>query len=166
MNGVNLMNIDEKKKVLFVTGMEHNIECFIKESTNLNPDNVLILQSYRPVISPFSDLMRDILMAVYQENVEEIVVTATNDDRKNPGEILNKICENKGLQEKIQTFDYLFKNCMPEFPADNLSEWLVGSKTLKNSATVIRQHPLLPLNVKVTELFLNGEIEERSEICK
>ena len=100
--------------------------------------------------------MRDIIVAVYQENVEEIFVVATKDDQKNTGDILNKIYENKELQEKIQTLDYLFKNCKPEFPEGSISEWLEGGKTLtddvQNSVNVIRHHPLMPTHVKVTEL--------------
>ncbi|MFC3885574.1 carbonic anhydrase [Bacillus songklensis] len=163
------MYIDEKKKVLFVIGMEHKLERLIKQATNVNPENIIILQSYEPVISqPFDDLMRDIIVAVYQENVEEIFVVATKDDQKNTGNILNKIYENKGLQEKIQTLDYLFKNCMPEFPEGNISEWLEGSETLtdgvQNSVNVIRHHPLMPSYVKVTELFIDKENEKLSEI--
>ena len=76
--------------------MEHKLECFMKADTNINPENIIILQSYGPVISqPFDDLMRDIIVAVYQENVEEIFVVATKDDQKNTWDILNNIYENK-----------------------------------------------------------------------
>ena len=53
------MDIDEKKKVLFVIGMEHKMEHLIKQTSNINLGNFLILQSYGPVILPFGDLMRD-----------------------------------------------------------------------------------------------------------
>ncbi|MDR7239678.1 carbonic anhydrase [Neobacillus drentensis] len=163
------MSRDEKKKVLFVIGMEQKLERFIKEETNVNPENVLILQTYQPVVShPFDDLMRDIIIAVYQDHVEEIVVVATNDYQKNTGDILNKIYKNKELQDKIQTFDYLFKNCMPEFPEGTVSLWLQGGKTLKDSVqktvNIIRNHPLLPSNVKVKELYIDQRNEKLSEI--
>ncbi|TCS84007.1 hypothetical protein [Tepidibacillus fermentans] len=106
--------------------------------------------------------MRDIIIAVYQENVEEIFVVGTKDGQKNTVDIqdlLNKIYEKDGLKEKIQTLDYLFKNSMPEFPGGNLSEWLEGSKTLtegiQNSVNIIRDHPLMPSHVKVHGLFVN-----------
>ena len=59
------MDIDEKKKVLFVIGMEHKMESLIKQKTNFKPENSLILQSYEPVISPFGDLMRDIIYCCF-----------------------------------------------------------------------------------------------------
>ena len=163
------MSRDEKKKVLFVIGMEQKLERFIKGETNVNPENVLILQTYQPVVShPFDDLMRDIIIAVYQAHVEEIVVVSTNDYQKNTGDILNKIYKNKELQDKIQTFDYLFKNCMPEFPEGTVSVWLQGGKTLKESVqktvNIIRNHPLLPSNVKVKELYIDKRNEKLSEI--
>ena len=84
---------------------------FIKKKVNINPENILILQSYGPVISqPFGDLMRDIIISVYQENVDEVVVVATKEDQKNDGDILNKIVKKKELQENIQMINYLLKN--------------------------------------------------------
>ncbi|MBT2653651.1 carbonic anhydrase [Bacillus sp. ISL-18] len=163
------MSRDEKKKVLFVIGMEQKFERFIKEEANVNPENMIILQTYQPVVlHPFDDLMRDIIIAVYRDNVEEIVVVSTNDYQKNTGDILNNIYINKELQDKIQTLDYLFKNCMPEFPEGTVSVWLQGSKTLTDSlqktVNIIRNHPLLPSDVKVQELYIDQGNEKLSEI--
>lgn len=159
------MNMDEKKKILFVIGMEQNPERIMKKMTRLHPHNILILQCYGPVISPFGDLMRDIIISVYQENVEEIFVTVPKDDRKKTREIHKKIYENKGLQEKMQTLDYLFKNCMSQFPNGSIREWLEGSETSSNSmqnlVNVIRNHPLMPSNVKVTEFLIGNENQSK-----
>jgi carbonic anhydrase len=161
---VNAVYIDEKKKVLLVMGMEHKLDCIMKQFPTINQKNMIVLQSYEAVISPFSDVMRDIIVAVYQENVEEIFVAATKMDSKNTGNFLNKIYENKELQEKIQTLDYLFKNCKPEFPEESLYEWLSGGKNvtddIQNRANVIRHHPLMPSNVKITELWMDTENEK------
>lgn len=156
ISGVNGMLRDERKKVLAVIGMEHQLEHFIKAETNVNPENIMILQSYRPVIShPFDDLMRDIIIAVYQENIEEIIVVPANDLHKRNGDILNKIVENKELQNKIQTLDYLFNNTLSEFPGGTISDWLKGGKTftadIQKTINIIRNHPLLPSHVKVKE---------------
>ena len=107
-------------------------------------------------------------MAVYQENVEEIFVVATKDDQTHTRSILNKIYKNKELQEKIQTLNYLFKTCKPEFPEGSIIEWLEGSNTstdgIQNMISVISRHPLMPAHVKVKELFINQENEKLSEI--
>ncbi|MED3561632.1 carbonic anhydrase [Bacillus xiapuensis] len=154
------MAMDKKKKLLFVIGKDHQMERIMKENSQMNPENTLVLQSYLPITSPFSDTMRDIILAVYKENVEEIFVTATEEEnKKNIEAIFKKISEDKKLQDNIQTFDYLFKHCKPEFPERNIKEWLEGSGTLKNDVqtcvNVIRNHPLIPDHVKVRELFID-----------
>ncbi len=111
------MYIDEKKKVLFVIGMGTELDSFIKKKVKINPENILILQSYGPVISqPFGDLMRDIIISVYRENVDEVVVVASKEVQKNDGDILNKIVEKKELQENIQMINYLLKNGQSPYP--------------------------------------------------
>jgi len=165
------MSRDEKNKVLFVIGMDPKLERFIKEESNVNPKDMIILQTYQPVISnPFDDLMRDIIISVYQDNVEEIVVVSKNHHQKNTEDILNKIYKNKELQDKIQTLDYLFKNCMPKFPEGTVSAWLQEGKTLTESVqktvNIIRNHPLLPSYVKVTELYMDQASENSQKLSK
>ncbi|WP_051590875.1 hypothetical protein [Bacillus sp. UNC438CL73TsuS30] len=153
------MYIDGKKKILFVIGMDQKIEGLIKENIKMDPENFLILQCFQPAISPFGDLMRDIILSVYQENVNEIIVAASENNHNNLEAIVKKINENKEIQNKIQIFDYLFKHCKPEYPADSIMEWLEGSGTFKDnvytSVNVIQNHPLIPSHVKVRELFIN-----------
>jgi carbonic anhydrase len=150
------MELKTNKKVLFLTRNGQKLEKFLQ---CMSQDNVIVLQSYQPfALQPFDECMRDILVAVYQENIGEIVVAATVADEKSEGDILNKIIENKGLSA-VKTLEYLFKNAMPEFPAVNIKEWLEPSQPLKervkNTVKVIQGHPLLPSHVKVKELWLD-----------
>lgn len=168
IDGVNLMNIDEEKTILFVMGRVHKMDCLIKQVPTINPENTIILEIYGPlIIQPFSDLMRDIIIAVYQENVKEIFVVTTKDDHKQTEEILNEIDHNKELQENIKTVNYLFENCKPEFPEDNIREWLEGRKILTdgvwNGVDVILHHPLMPPDVKITELLIDTDNEKLLE---
>lgn len=159
------MNINENKKVLVVIGMEHNPESVMKKLQGYKSNNIFILQCYGPSISPFGDLMRSIILAVYQEKVEEIFVSVSKDDQGNTNEILKEIFENKDLQKKMQTLDYLFKNCTPEFPAGSVRDWLESSEnssdSTQNIVNVIRNHPLMPPDVKVTELLIENENQSK-----
>ncbi|WML52661.1 hypothetical protein RCG17_25395 [Neobacillus sp. PS3-12] len=160
------MNIEKKKKILFLIGIEQNQAAF---NNKFNNENIVFLQCYQPLITqPFDDLMRDILIAVYQENVEKIVVVASKKDQKMKRATLDKVLGNKGLQEKIQTLDYLFKNTMTEFTAGNIKEWLEADGSLmervKNTVNLIQHHPLMPSNVKVKELWVDQELENQLEI--
>ncbi|WP_042454077.1 hypothetical protein [Neobacillus dielmonensis] len=154
------MNRDENKKVLFVIGMEQSSENLLKDKSNLDHDHMIVLQSYGAVLEPFSELMRDIILAVYEENVEEIFVAVPNVEVKSIRETIKKIVDNKELKEKIQTLDYLFQNCMPEYPNGSVRGWLEGNQAsnngTKSAAEVIRNHPLIPSNVKVTELSVGS----------
>ena len=154
------MNKDGNKKVLFLTGMGKELESTLNQMKSINPENIMILQSYGQVIlQPFDDFMREIILIVYLENIEGIFLVDTKKEQKNSREILNKIYDNKDLQGEIQTVDYLIKNCTPEFPEGSLRKWIEGNDALTNNVqkniNIIRNHPLVPSNVIVKELFID-----------
>ncbi|MFJ8263831.1 carbonic anhydrase [Rummeliibacillus sp. NPDC094406] len=156
------MHINGKKKILFVMGEGHELEEILSQMYRINRENIIILQSHgQGILQPFDDFMREIILAVYQENIEEIFVIDTKIDQKNSRDLFCKIYENKELQEKIQIVDYLLKNCTPEFPESSIHEWLEGVNTVttgvQKNAEIIRNHPLMPPNVKITELFIDKE---------
>lgn len=140
-------------------GMDDSVEHVMKENMNVNLENIIILKRYEPVISPFGDVMRDILLAVYQENVEEIVVS-TVQNNTNPEINMEKLYQNKELQDKIRTLDYLFQNSKPEFQEGSIKEWLEGrNPSTENCVNVIRQHPLMPRDVIIRELSIEKQKE-------
>ncbi|NMD69331.1 carbonic anhydrase [Bacillus sp. DNRA2] len=155
------MNQEEHKKVLIVIGMEHKLENIIRQNMKINPESILLIHGYRPdALEPFGHLMREIIVAVYMENIEEIYLVSSHvDKKKDDGGILNQIYEKIGSEKDMQTLDYLFKNCTPEFPNRNLKQWLEGGKTLTSAERIdmLRKHPLMPSNVKVTELLIQRE---------
>ncbi len=63
------------------------------------------------------------------------------------------------MKDKIQTLDYLFQNCKPEFLGGTVDEWLHenSSDTIEKSVDIIRHHPLVPSYVKVRGLIINQE---------
>jgi carbonic anhydrase len=166
------MHFDEDKKVLFVIGMENELERLLQQETDLQPENMLILRSFGPVIlQPYSDLMRDIILVVYEENTEEIFIVGIDSPGKdlvNAKNIIEKMTEREGNAEIIRALDYLFENCIPEFPGGSINEWLEGSRTvaegIQSSVNIIRHHPLIPSYVKVRGLLLNKENGKLTEM--
>lgn len=68
------------KKVLLLTDIEQGIEPIIQQVTNIQRENMLTIHSCDSVIvHPFGDIMRSIIIAIYQENVEEIFVVGIED---------------------------------------------------------------------------------------
>lgn len=156
-----------RKKILFITDMESGLEPILQEETNVQPENMLMIQSYGPIIShPFGEIMRSIILAIYQENVEEIFVVGTTSKRNvldGAQSQLNFTSVNKNMNDKIKTVDYLFKNVKPEFVDTSVSDWLEGSgdvaECIKKSVEKIRQHPLVPPYVKIHSLVVNKNVE-------
>jgi len=158
------VNSSASQKVLFVIGMEENMEILLQQAVQIDPEAMLILQMDGPVISQyFSDAMRDIMIAVYEENVRDIYVVGKKEDplgKAKRKEWLEKIYGNEKLKEKLRTIDYLFEHCTPEFPGIKFREWLEGSVTsaehIEKSVKMIRRHPLLPADVQVHGLLLES----------
>jgi len=160
-----MMTTDKKKKRLFfMIGLESDWEQMIKKSTNSNPEEIVFLHTEGPgVLHPFDDLMREIIVTVYQQNIEEIVVVSTKEAQTDTEDTLSKILDRKEFQDKRTTLDYLLNNCQPEFPDQNIEDWLNGSISSNDSTqtivNTIRHHPLLAPDVVVSELSIDSENE-------
>lgn len=151
------MNLDENQKALFLTDVENGLESILQEMTNIRVENMLTIQSYDSVIShPYGDIMRSVIIAIYQENVKEIFVVGTKDKRTATVNVQTQL---DSIKDKIQTLDYLFQNCMPEFSGCTVEGWLNGKETgsdnIVKSVDSIRHHPLVPSHVKVSGLIIN-----------
>ena len=63
----------------------------MKKIDHFLPEEIIILKSNElDRIEPFGDLMRDILIHVYQNNIEEIFIVDPKEDRKNSKDVLVK----------------------------------------------------------------------------
>ncbi|WP_406652907.1 carbonic anhydrase [Bacillus cereus] len=140
----------KNKKVLLLTDIEHGIEPIIQQVTNIQQENILTIHSYDSVIvHPYGDIMRSIIIAIYQENVEEIIVVGIEDKET---DVVNLQIQRDSIKNNRE-LDYLFENCMPEFSSGSLDEWLSGkenvSENIEKSIDMICHHPLVPSDVKV-----------------
>ncbi|RHW31382.1 hypothetical protein D1B33_17895 [Lysinibacillus yapensis] len=149
------MNIN--KNTLFVIDFDVDINHLIKGERQIKRENITVLQSGL-LLSPFDDLMRSIIIAVYKHNIDEIVVVGSPKENRLKSSFWtrhDKEWEGK-FQEKAQSLNYLFENCKPEFHENNLSEWFEGGATpgdgVRNTVSVISQHPLIPADIKITEI--------------
>ncbi|KAA9021036.1 carbonic anhydrase [Niallia endozanthoxylica] len=164
------MYLKENKKVLFVVGREKEIDFHdVKHRYQVRPEEMILLESDElDKIEPFGELMREILLHVYQKNIEEIVIVDTNKDRKDSEDILGRIGESIDPHQSMSTLHYLFTHCNPEFSNTTIMEWFEGNHsfigTNQKSVEVIRSHPLMPSSVKVMELRIGHENETQHEV--
>ncbi|MEC1969937.1 carbonic anhydrase [Bacillus cereus] len=140
----------KNKKVLLLTDIKHGIEPIIQQVTNIQQEHMLTIHSYDSVIvHPYRDIMRSIIIAIYQENVEEIIVVGIEDKET---DVVNLQIQRDSIKNNRE-LDYLFENCMPEFSSGSLDEWLSGkenvSENIEKSIDMICHHPLVPSDVKV-----------------
>jgi carbonic anhydrase len=152
-----------RKKVLFIIGMEGQLEQWLYSATQIPPEQMIVLRSYGPIISePYDSLMRSVIIAVYQENVEGIFVVGAADSDESisdPSNLISKM-KQKGIPAvKIQTVEYLFKYCFPGFTENDMAQWMEGSKTvthgIKQSVDLIRRHPLMSSGIRVYGLLMD-----------
>jgi carbonic anhydrase len=144
-----------QKKVLFIIGMEEPLEQWLYSATHLPAEQMLVLVSHGPLISePYDSLMRSVIIAVHQENVEEIfVIGATDTDEFQLVERDLISIVNHG---KVPLTN---KDHLSEFKENDIFKWLKGSETvtdsIKQSVDLIRRHPLMPSGVKVYGLSVD-----------
>jgi carbonic anhydrase len=157
------IELHNRKKALFIIGIEGQLEQWLYSEINIPTDQILVLKSNGPVISePFDCLMRSIIVAVYQEKVEEIFIIGSIDSDESivdPSNLLAKM-KQKGITSfNIQIEEYLFKHCFPGFRANDLSRWVERSKTVidgvKQSVDLIQRHPLIHSGVRVHGLLID-----------
>ncbi|GAB6548605.1 carbonic anhydrase [Bacillus mobilis] len=157
----------KNKKVLLLTDIEHGIEPIIQQETNIQQENMLTIHSYDSVIvHPYGDIMRSIIIAIYEENVEEIFVVGIEDKAT---DVVNLQIQRDSIKNNRE-IDYLFKNCMPEFSSGSLNAWLSGQENvgenIEKSIDMIRNHPLVPSDIKVHGFMIDrtGEKEMVAKI--
>ncbi len=163
--GGDLMYLEENKKVLFVVGMEQNVNIeYVKEKYQLLPEEIHMIESDElDRIEPFGDLMRDILLYVYQKDIEEIVIVDQSGKRNHSESILSMIDNRLDMQNSNSILDYLFSHGNPEFQEGTIREWIEGSHRIiedrQDNVEKIRRHPLMPDSIIVTNLRLDQEWE-------
>lgn len=151
------MNLEQAQKALFLTDIECDWHSLLQETTNILPENMLTIQCYGPVISnPYGDIMRSIIIAIYQEKIKEIYVVGTENNEAVSADVLIEL---DSMKDKIQTLDYLFQHSKPEFSGETVHEWLNenGRDRIEKCVNIIYHHPLVPSNVKVRGLIIDHE---------
>lgn len=153
------MNLDKNKKVLILTNIENGSLPILQKVTNVRAENMLTIQNYGTYIShPYGDVMRSVILSIYQENVVEIFVVGTKVKRTDRVNVPTQL---ESMKDKLKTLDYLLQTCMPEFSGGTVEEWLNGNEniidSIEKSVEIISQHPLVPSYVKVCGLMVNNK---------
>ncbi|WP_428912358.1 hypothetical protein [Niallia sp. Krafla_26] len=149
------MSLEENKKGLFIVGMEQELNYdYILQRYDLQPEEIIVIESDEVErIQPFGDLMRDILIQVYDKNIDEIFIVKNQEENSRNITISSGMEQTIDQRNNITTVNYLFDHCQPEFPNRTLQEWLLGTEESieekPNPIEILRSHPLIPASINV-----------------
>ncbi|MFZ5643079.1 MAG: beta-class carbonic anhydrase [Bacillota bacterium] len=149
------------KKIVILTCMDARLTELLPKAMNLKNGDAKIIKNAGGLVShPLGSVMRSILVAIYELGAEEVYVIGHHDcgmANINPVDTLKKIVSRGISEQTISTLEYA---------GLNLHKWLHGFdnvvESVKKSADIIRNHPLMPGSVQVHGLVIDphtGQLE-------
>ncbi|MBM4765118.1 hypothetical protein [Bacillus sp. B15-48] len=150
------------KKALILTGINNKLHPLFSNITNRKAEELMVLNSYETEISqPYGCLIRNMIRAVYFENVEEIYIIderSTERQLVQRDELLAKFKEMGVAEGVIDTIEYI------DVVGNDVFNWLIGSTDekirIKKNINLIHQHPFMPKSVSVYGFIANAETGE------
>ncbi|MFD1037613.1 beta-class carbonic anhydrase [Virgibacillus byunsanensis] len=146
-------SIPNKRMVIF-TCMESRLVELLPRSLNIQNGDVKMLKNAGAIIrKPFDSIMKSILVAVYELQAEEVTVIGHHDcgmSHVDPKHLIGKMAEKGIKKETLQTLENAGINFQDEFHGFDTVE-----ESVQQSVSIIRNHPLLPPEVKVHGLVID-----------
>lgn len=144
------------KKILILSCMDTRLTDLLPRALNIkNGDVKIVKNAGASIMHPFGSVIRSIVVAVYEFNVDEILVIGhygcgmCNLDTK---DLLNRIID-RGVS--IYTIETL------ENGGIDINQWLHGfdsvEKSIEDSVNLIKKHPLIPKDIFVHGLVIDPE---------
>lgn len=142
------------KRMVILSCMDTRLVELLPRAMNLrNGDAKIIHNAGAIVTQPFGNIMRSIIVAVYELGADEVFVVGHHEcgmTALNSGRIIEKMAS-RGIEgDVIETLKH---------SGIQLSRWLTGFDSVKegveSSVSIIRNHPLLPKNVPVHGLIID-----------
>ncbi|RSD29540.1 hypothetical protein [Mesobacillus subterraneus] len=150
------------KKTMIITGFNREIYHVLPSITNKKEEDLLILNSFGAVISqPYGCLIRNIILALLSENVEEIYLVGEverKETRLNQEEVLLRLKESGATEATINAINYT------DVVEHDVVNWLVGPEAirdvLRRNKELITGNPLIPKNIPVYAYIADSETGE------
>ena len=151
------------KKIAIVSCMDTRLTKLLPAALGLKNGDAKIIQNAGGVIShPFGSVMRSLLIAIYELEVEEVLVIGHTDcgaRYTDSQKMIEKMKEHGITQNNIDMIKY----CGIDFDS-----WLGGfvdlEDSVKKSVELIRKHPLIPETEMVYGLVIDSITGELSRI--
>lgn len=144
------------KKIVILTCMDTRLTELLPKAMNLRNGDVKLIKNAGAILTqPFGNIMRSIIVALYELQAEEVMVVGHHGcgmTGLNSGHILEEALKRGVAEETIATLKH---------SGIQLDRWLTGFDNVQDgvvkSVDIIRSHPLLPGGTKVTGLLIDPE---------
>jgi carbonic anhydrase len=145
-----------EKRMVIISCMDTRLVELLPKAMNLkNGDAKLIKNAGAIVTQPFGNLMRSVLVAIYQLNAREVFVVGHHEcgmTGLDAAPIIESMRESGISDDVLDTLRH---------SGINLNQWLTGFKNVResveNSVGIIKNHPLLPAHVLVHGLIIHPQ---------
>jgi carbonic anhydrase len=149
------------KRMVILTCMDTRLVELLPKAMNLkNGDAKIIKNAGAIVTQPFGNIMRSIIVAIYELDANEVIVVGHHEcgmTGLDSNKVIAKMTQNGIPDNIINTLKH---------SGINLSRWLTGfdsvTEGVKNSVDIIVNHPLIPANIPVHGLIIHpvtGKLE-------
>ncbi|TCO75170.1 beta-class carbonic anhydrase [Marinisporobacter balticus] len=144
------------KKMVIFSCMDTRLTELLPRALNIKNGDAKIISNAGAIIThPFGSIMRSILVAIYELNSEEVFVIGHHGcgmSTINPTNTLEKIIKKGISQDTLSTLEY---------SGIDLEKWLHGfdclTSSIKESVSIIKNHPLIPKDVFIHGLLIDPE---------
>lgn len=144
------------KKLVIVSCMDTRLTEMLPKAMNLKNGDVKMIKNAGAIITaPFGNIMRSIIIALYELQAQEVLVVGHHQCGMTgiePERIVGKMVERGVPENTIATLRH---------SGIDLNRWLQGfnsvRESVENSAAIVRNHPLLPPGTPVHGLIIHPE---------
>lgn len=144
------------KKILILSCMDTRLTDLLPKALNIkNGDVKIVKNAGASIMHPFGSVIRSIIVAVYEFNVDEIFVIGHHSCgmcNLDTDSLINRIMD-RGIS--IETIETL------ENAGIDIKKWLHGfdsvEKSIEDSVNLIKKHPLIPKDLIVHGLVIDPE---------
>lgn len=144
------------KKMVIFSCMDTRLTELLPHALNIkNGDAKIISNAGAVIMHPFGSIMRSILVAIYELNAEEVFVVGhlgCGMSSINPTNTIEKIIKRGISKDTLSTLEY---------SGIDLKNWLHGfdcvASSIKESVSIIKNHPLIPKDVFIHGLLIDPE---------
>lgn len=142
-------------RCVVVSCMDARLTTLLPHALGLRPGDGKIIKNAGAVISaPFGGIMRSVIVAIYELGATEVFVVGHHDCGMavvQPTRIVERMVREGGIKrETLQTL---------EAAGIDVKHWLAGftsvAQSVRESVSVIRNHPLVPRRVPVSGLIID-----------